>query len=295
MYPIDRRKVAQQIYDCLQSLRKTSKLMHTSHSTISRWLKNPSQKPRKKTKLSKSDKIVSLLRSIVSSQPFISINEIQETFKTTLELNVSRELIRVAIKKLNFTKKKAKFYGRPNNLEEKTKEFLLIRNKYLQEGKNFFSIDETSFGRNGIITKGYSPKGEKLYIRKTFPRMTTLTSIVCISQQKLISEKRHVGSVNKDVFLDFLKGLNLPKDSVILMDNVRFHHCHCIKEYLKNKSINILYTPPYSPWFNPIEMCFSIIKRTFYKNNTIDNAFESLSERHIKSFFLKSLSISDYF
>ncbi len=92
MYPIDRRKIAQQIYECLQSLRKTSKLMHTSHSTISRWLKNPLQKPRKKTQLSKSDKIVSLLRSILLSQSFISINNIQETLKTTLELNVSIHL-----------------------------------------------------------------------------------------------------------------------------------------------------------------------------------------------------------
>ena len=45
------------------------------------------------------------------------------------------------------------------------------------------------------------------------------------------------------------------------MDNVSFHKSKIIKETLKD--FNVIYTPPYSPQFNPIEFIYSIIKRNF--------------------------------
>ena len=49
------------------------------------------------------------------------------------------------------------------------------------------------------------------------------------------------------------------------------------KQYIKNKKWNILYTPPYSPWFNPIENIFGIIKHNFRKNKMIKESFESIT------------------
>lgn len=45
MYPVDRRTLAVHIYSLLKSLRKTATMLQVSHSTISRWLKNPIKKP----------------------------------------------------------------------------------------------------------------------------------------------------------------------------------------------------------------------------------------------------------
>ena len=36
---------------------------------------------------------------------------------------------------------------------------------------------------------------------------------------------------------------------------------------------NVLYTPPYSPWFNPIENIFGNIKTYFRKNKSISSSF----------------------
>ena len=58
------------------------------------------------------------------------------------------------------------------------------------------------------------------------------------------------------------------------MDNVRFHHSKDVLEYFKSRNIDILFVPPYSPWFNPIENAFSLIKKHFYKHGKINEAFE---------------------
>jgi hypothetical protein len=63
---------------------------------------------------------------------------------------LSRELLRVVIiKKQGLSKKKAKFFSKPSNLEAVTDAFLKKRDQLLAEGRTFVSIDETSFGRHG--------------------------------------------------------------------------------------------------------------------------------------------------
>ena len=82
-------------------------------------------------------------------------------------------------------------------------------------------------------------------------------------------------------FLVFLKQLDLPQNTILLMDNVRFHHSQEVKNYIESKEWKTLYTPPYSPWFNPIENVFGIIKNNFRKNKSIVNAFNIISKNTI--------------
>ena len=120
--------------------------------------------------------------------------------------------------------------------------------------------------------------------------MTSVSSICCVSNQKVINHKEFRGSVNTTGFVEFLKTLNLPKNSVILLDNVSFHHSKEVKEFCQSQSWILLFVPPYSPWFNPIELCFSIIKRQWYKCLDISTAYSALTESHLERFFDKSLN-----
>ena len=192
MYPKDRRKLALHIHSLLNSLRKTAILLQVSHSTISRWLKNQARKKYTKSKktIYKSDLIIESIRTAI--YPFISITKLTLLLQQTSNVLVSKELVRIAISKLGLSKKKARFYGEPNNLKEKTEIFLEQRDKYIKQNRRFLSIDETSFGRNGIH-------------------------------------------------------------------------------------------------FNPIELCFSIVKREYYKSQDIEKSYSSLTPKHILAFFKKSL------
>ena len=79
------------------------------------------------------------------------------------------------------------------------------------------------------------------------------------------------------------------------MDNVSFHHSIKVKELCKSKNLDILYTFPYSPWYNPIELYFSIIKRHYYQYQDIDKAFDSITDDHLQAFFNKSLNCINLF
>lgn len=289
MYSLDIRKLACRLYEKFQSLRKTANILEISHTSISRWLhKLERKKYFRKSKIC-SEHVIETIKISLLINPFISTRKLIVKIKEVCQVDVSRELIRVAISKLGYTKKKAKFFSCPKNLPEKTTIFKNLRNQFINENRPFFSLDETSFGRHGKDMKGYSIKGTPLSIKKPQPRMTTVSSLVIMSNNEIIKHKEKEGSYNKESFLSFLSDLELPKKSVILLDNVRFHHCYDIKQYAKNKQWELLYIPPYSPWFNPIEGVFSIIKRKFYSTFDIDKSFRAVTQEHCNSFFKKSL------
>ena len=53
----------------------------------------------------------------------------------------------------------------------------------------------------------------------------------------------------------------LPKNSVIVMDNATFHKRADTQELLEQNGHTILWLPPYSPDLNPIENMWAWIKR----------------------------------
>ena len=291
MYSLDIKIVAKNLYSFLNRLRKTAIILQVSHSTVSRWLKNPKRKvyKREQTK-SKSYVIIETIRISIQLDPFISIIKLKNLIFESLNVVVSRELIRTCISKLGMSGKKARFFGNPKNLQTKTEHFINERNRFIKEGRTFFSLDETSFGRHGKQVMGYSPIGKQLRIEKSRPTMTTISSLVIASVDKIWKRKEITGSYNTKLFLYFLEELDLPKLSVILLDNVSFHHSKSVKEWASSKNIDLLYTPPYSPWFNPIEGIFSIIKRSFYKQGNINQAFCAVTNSHCKAFFDKSFN-----
>jgi len=123
--------------------------------------------------------------------------------------------------------------------------------------------------------------------------MSSISVCACASKHGWIRTMKKDGSFNKATFLEFLQALNIPPFSVLLLDNIRFHHSKEVKDYLKSFDIIPLYTPPYSPWFNLIEGCFSIVKKAFAAIQSIDEAFLSLQPKHFLSFFQKSLASED--
>jgi hypothetical protein len=49
-------------------------------------------------------------------------------------------------------------------------------------------------------------------------------------------------------------------NSVLVMDNTSFHHTEQIEQMCTEAGVKLLYLPPYSPDFNPIEEFFTELK-----------------------------------
>ncbi len=72
------------------------------------------------------------------------------------------------------------------------------------------------------------------------------------------------GSAKKDIFVDWFTKRLLPKLSpgdVVVMDNLSQHHDKRLAPACKEVGVRILYLPPYSPDFNPIEPGWALQKQ----------------------------------
>jgi len=132
-----------------------------------------------------------------------------------------------------------------------------------------------------------------LYVKKNVPRITTTSVIAVVSYNGFVATRQVNGSFNTVLFGEFIESLQLQKGTVILLDNVAFHHSKVGKNIAERKGFELLFVPPYSPWFNPIEGLFSVVKNSFYKGSTIQTSFDNVSKAFFPSFFNKSLNANE--
>lgn len=290
MYSNDVRKIAMRLYKTIASFRKVALIIGSSHSSIHRWLNNSVKSRKIQTAVLNRPKILDSIILYIKTHPFCSVRDVNKVLSQTYNTSVSDELVRITIKKLcNFTKKRARYFSQPKNQQEKLNNFLDKRARFVNENRKFVSIDETSFGRNFSPAIGYAIKGLRLSVKRPAARITTRSVLTVVSQNEPVIYKEKIGSFNTDSFCEFLNDLKFPERTVFLLDNVRFHHSRKVKELAELKCWDLLYTPPYSPVFNPIEGVFSIVKRNYYKFMDITQAFKSVTNTHINSFFNHSM------
>jgi len=90
------------------------------------------------------------------------------------------------------------------------------------------------------------------------------------------------------------------KNSVLVMDNAQIHHDEFLVNLIESIGCKVLFLPPYSPDFNPIETAFSVIKSWLKRNRIyVENCSDSYFSLTIAcaqitsfmaySFFQKSL------
>ena len=96
------------------------------------------------------------------------------------------------------------------------------------------------------------------------------------------------GLTDTEIFEAFLESKLLPKcnpfpaeNSVIVMDNASFRHLERIREMYEKAGVKLVYLPPYSPDFNPIEEFFSELKAFIKRNWTL---YMNMTDRSHASF-----------
>jgi transposase len=68
--------------------------------------------------------------------------------------------------------------------------------------------------------------------------------------------------VNSEVFQEFLRSLIrlTPENVIYYMDNCKIHHTLQVRGILDFHGIEFVYSSPYSPDYNPIELLFAFLK-----------------------------------
>jgi transposase len=156
--------------------------------------------------------------------------------------------------------------------------------------------DESSFSITDMKRYGYTVKGQEIsnVIRHKHNKQT-LTAITAISINGIVAKEIVQGSVNGNVYRDYLaKNINIFRNKVVVNDNARAHHARVVKQFTQEQNINLKFNPAYSPEFNPIELSFNKIKCEFRKKDhkdlkkDIEEAFEKITSTDCVGFYKKT-------
>ena len=115
------------------------------------------------------------------------------------------------------------------------------------------------------MTRTYAraPKGQRAYGSVPRNRGGNPTLLAALSSNRLQAEWLIEGSVDGDVFVTWLKHVLLPTlipGQIVVMDNLRAHYRKEVSALIEAHGRSLLYLPPYSPDFSPIELAFFKIK-----------------------------------
>jgi transposase len=136
------------------------------------------------------------------------------------------------------------------------------------EPQRLVFVDEMGVHTSLAPVYGYAPKGERL--RLSVPRNrgknTTLLSSMTLSGMG--PSMAVEGATTAPVFETYVEHIlapHLKQGQMVVMDNLGAHKPKRIEELIKERGCELLYLPPYSPDYNPIEEAFSKIKALLRK------------------------------
>lgn len=128
------------------------------------------------------------------------------------------------------------------------------------------AIDETGFLSIEAPNRGYSKRGCRLRVSKQQRNRIHLSCVMAIDNRGGVKYAMKNASCNGWYFQQFVRSIGShPKGSTVVMDNIAFHKSSRVRHLLQRRGLKVMYTPPYSPECNPIELFFSCVKHQLRK------------------------------
>jgi transposase len=284
-----------------QSIRSISIELNISEQTIYKWVNKYKFNINNKIKIENKKQIGIPQRNtnkrflykdsiinFVNENNGCSLNDIHKH----IDLKISKSTIITLLQENNISHKRFKTHIVCKSIETINKERKIFAKSLTKEHfMNSIHIDESSFDRDELKRYGYSKKSEEIKkILKHKRNKERYTLLSAISQNGIIETEILEGSVNSDIYLNFIKKINsnpLNINKTIFQDNARIHHACIVKDFCKNNNIKMEYNPAYTPEFNPIELIFGQIK-TIYR----ECEYEYIQEGIIES--IEALNTNDF-
>ena len=158
-------------------------------------------------------------------------------------------------------------------------------------------VDEMGSNTSLHELYAYSPRGQRTYcsVARNRGKNTTLLSSMSLTGMgpSMVVE----GAADRAVFEGYLREMVVPalkEGDVVVMDNLSAHKGEEVRELIESAGAEVLYLPPYSPDFNPIEEAFSKIKNLLRKAGArvrealveaIGQALYEVTEEDARAFF----------
>jgi transposase len=142
-------------------------------------------------------------------------------------------------------------------------------------------IDETWATTNMARKNGRAPQGERLRASVPHGHWKTTTFVAGLRLTGLTAPMVLDGPINGQWFQAYVDQVLVPtlrKGDIVVMDNLGSHKGAAVRKAIEDAGATLLYLPPYSPDFNPIEKAFSKLKALLRKaaERTVDALWERI-------------------
>ena len=116
--------------------------------------------------------------------------------------------------------------------------------------------------------RGRAPRGERLIGKIPHGHWKMTTFVAALRSNALTAPGVIDGPMNGNAFLAYVEQVLAPTlkpGDIVVLDNLSAHKVRGVREAIEGVGARLLYLPPYSPDFNPIEQLFAKLKALLRK------------------------------
>ena len=158
-------------------------------------------------------------------------------------------------------------------------------------------IDETWAKTNMARSHGRAPRGQRLRMAIPHGHWNTTTFVAGLTLRGIIAPFVLSGPINRIAFETYVEKVlvsELRPGDIVVMDNLSSHKGLNVRAMIEAKGANLLFLPPYSPDFNPIEKAFAKLKALLRKAaertrdslwNAIGRIIDTLTPTECQNYF----------
>jgi transposase len=125
-------------------------------------------------------------------------------------------------------------------------------------------VDESGVTTEMTRRYGWAPRAERVSEAVPAGHWRTLTVLAALTLDGVLASMTIESATDGDVFLAFLEQVLAPRlqaGHVVILDNLGAHKVEGARWLVESRGAQLLYLPPYSPDFNPIEQAWSKLKQ----------------------------------
>ncbi|WP_236140973.1 IS630 family transposase [Nostoc sp. CMAA1605] len=207
---------------------------------------------------------LNVLQEIVEAKNDATLSEIRELLKQKTGITIGISTVDRMLKRMEISLKKKTLHA----AEKDTPRVQSLRLQFWLQirgipAQKLIFLDEAGANLSLDRQSARAKKGERAHGQRPQKRSKNVSIIGAIGLRGVVSQYSILGATDGLTFEAYISQKLVPKlkkGDYVIMDNCSIHKGGDIEKLIESAGAKLIYLPPYSPDFSPIENCWSKIK-----------------------------------